>query len=71
MRGGWGDALQTAQARRPAAGFVCRALCILFARLHVHLYPPVPVAPCPAGDLKNADVPISFGFDTACKVYRS
>lgn len=21
------------------------------------------------GDLKNPDVPISFGFDTACKVY--
>ena len=21
------------------------------------------------GDLKNADVPISFGFDTACKVF--
>ncbi len=32
------------------------------------------VAHCPAiqsstGDLKNADVPISFGFDTACKVF--
>ena len=23
----------------------------------------------PAGDLKNTDVNISFGFDTACKVY--
>jgi len=29
---------------------------------------PSPLA-LPAGDLKNADVPCSFGFDTACKVF--
>jgi hypothetical protein len=33
----------------------------------------LPLTPCSfalaAGDLKNADVKISFGFDTACKVY--
>ena len=29
---------------------------------------PVWLLPC-AGDLKNADVKTSFGFDTACKVY--